>query len=142
MWLPKDERIVLRKYYHHLQSTQEYFRFKSLTRRTYISTQHLLSRGLIHQIEEGGPERLEALAISTCQEGINLSQFLVTSESDIECEDITLRLTLKGYDLAIKYNHWFTRTGLWFAEYKHHWLWVVSSFAGGIMGALIVEWLK
>jgi len=53
-----------------------------------------------------------------------------------------LRLTLEGHDLAAKYDNWFSRTGLWFAEYKDHWIWLLTGFLGGIIGALVVEWLK
>ncbi len=52
-----------------------------------------------------------------------------------------IRLTLQGYDLARRYSRWFGRTGLWFREYKDHWLWLIVSFLGGIVGALVVQWL-
>lgn len=51
-------------------------------------------------------------------------------------------LTLEGYDLARRYSHWFGRTGLWFREYKDHWIWLVVSFIGGVLGALVVRWLS
>jgi len=51
-------------------------------------------------------------------------------------------LTLEGYDLARRYQGWFGRTGLWFREYKHHWIWLLVSFLGGVLGALVVEWLS
>ncbi len=51
-------------------------------------------------------------------------------------------LTLEGYDLARRYSHWFSRTGLWFREYKDHWIWLAVSFIGGVLGALVVQWLS
>jgi len=51
-------------------------------------------------------------------------------------------LTLEGYDLARRYSHWFERTGLWFREYRDHWISMVVSFIGGVLGALAVQWLS
>jgi hypothetical protein len=51
-------------------------------------------------------------------------------------------LTINGYDLGRKYNSWPLRSGLWFAEYKDHWFLLILSFLGGIIGALIVNWLS
>ena len=52
-----------------------------------------------------------------------------------------VKLTIKGYDLGWRYSRWFSRTGLWFAEYRNHWLWLIVSFLGGVLGALVVHWL-
>lgn len=142
MWLSKDERKVLFKYYDYLQNTQEYRRFESLSRRVYISTRNLIVRDLVHEIKEGGTEHVESLTALLAMEPIKLHTFLASSENDIECNGLTLCLTIQGYDLASKYDHWFSRTGLWFAEYKDHWIWLLCAFIGGIIGALIVEWLK
>ena len=142
MWLPKDERKVLRKYYNYLQNTQEYERFESLSRRVHIATCNLINRGFLHEIKEGGTEHNQALAAFCAKDSIQLNTFLADYENDIECTNITLSLTLEGYDLGSKYNNWFSRTGLWFTEYKNHWIWLIISFFGGIIGALIVDWLK
>jgi hypothetical protein len=40
--------------------------------------------------------------------------------------------TLDGYDLARKYANWFTRSGLWFSEFKRHWLWLLFAFLAGV----------
>jgi hypothetical protein len=54
--------------------------------------------------------------------------------------DVTI--TLAGWDLGRKYNSWWDGTGLWFREYKDHWIWLIVSFAGGVLGALAVNWLS
>jgi len=54
----------------------------------------------------------------------------------------TVTMTLEGRDLGRKYNSWFDRGGLWFREYKDHWVWLIVSFLGGVLGALIVQWLS
>jgi len=51
-------------------------------------------------------------------------------------------VNLSGWDLGRKYGLWWDRTGLWFREYKDHWIWVIAGFVGGILGALAVQWLS
>ncbi|MHC4172094.1 MAG: hypothetical protein ACYTBX_12905 [Planctomycetota bacterium] len=53
-----------------------------------------------------------------------------------------ITLTPNGHDLGGKYSSWWTRSGLWFAEYKNHWIWLIVGFLGGIVGALLVNWLS
>jgi hypothetical protein len=142
MWLSKNERGTLLKYYNYLQNTQEYTRFVSLSERAYTSTRNLIDRGLLHEIIEGGPEHVESLVASMAKDSINLHHFLASSEDDIECDNITLSLTLEGYDLGSKYNSWYYKTGgMWWAEYKGHWFWtivgiVVSFLLGLLIGIL------
>ncbi len=138
MWLPKDERRTLLKYYKYLQNTQEYKRFESLSTRAYNSTRNLINRRLVHEIIEGGPEHVESLTAFISKDSINLHNFLASSEDDIECDNITLRLTLEGYDLGSKYNSWYYKTGgMWWAEYKVHWFWhIVGIVVGFLLGLL------
>jgi len=51
----------------------------------------------------------------------------------------TVTMTLEGRDLGRKYNSWFDRSGFWFREYKDHWVWLIVSFLGGVLGALLVQ---
>ena len=53
-----------------------------------------------------------------------------------------ISLTIDGYHLGIKYSSWLTRSGEWFAEYKNHWIWIIVSFLGGIIGGLLINWLS
>jgi hypothetical protein len=56
---------------------------------------------------------------------------------------IKVDLTPEGMGLGQKYNSsWVVWSGLWFAEYKDHWFWLIISFLGGIIGALTVNWLS
>jgi hypothetical protein len=54
----------------------------------------------------------------------------------------TVTMTLEGRDLGRKYNSWFDRSGLWFREYKDHWVWLVVSFLSGVLGTLVVQSLS
>jgi len=134
MWLPKDERETLVKYYNYLQDTQEYKRFGSLSERVYSATRKLIKRGLVHEIIEGGAEHAECLAAFVAQEPIGLQGFLASSENDVEYNDITLRLTLEGYDLGRKYCSKSHTILLWCSEYK---IWVILGLIISFVGVLI-----
>ena len=139
MWLLKDERETLLKYCNHLQNTQEYKRFASLSKRAYNSTRNLIVRGLVHEIIEGGSEPVEFLTASVAKDSINLHNFLTSSENDTERDNITLRLTLEGYDLASKYNGlWYKTGGMWWAEYKEHWLWTIAGIIVSFLLGLLI----
>lgn len=53
-----------------------------------------------------------------------------------------ISLTFKGIRLGEKYNSCWSSSGQWFAEYKDHWFWLILSFLGGVIGALLVNWLS
>ncbi len=56
--------------------------------------------------------------------------------------ELRVSLTREGIRLGKIYNgSWWGRSGLWFAEYKDHWFWLILSFLGGIIGALLVNGL-
>ncbi len=141
MWLPKDERQVLRKYYCHLKNTQESKQFSGLSSRAYQATRNLLERHLLHEIIQGGREHSTFLCTWLAGEEVSLRGLLSSSEEDESGETIILRLTLDGLDLALKYESFFIRSGLWWKEYRHHWIWLVIThivtFIGGILSTLI-----
>jgi hypothetical protein len=60
------------------------------------------------------------------------------------CDEVAgISLTTEGYDLARKYNSWWSRSNLWYSEYiKYHWICVVGSFVSGILATLLVQWLS
>jgi hypothetical protein len=158
MWLPKNERKLLSYYYRKINNveTSQYFEMKDLikafgedlfkpsklniemillTYKLFENINNLLTqRGLIKW------EILNPISISTLQDLPKTSEVLGWTESTNVNFRITL--TLEGYDLGRKYSSWLTRSGLWFAEYKDHWFWLIVSFIGGIIGALTVNWLS
>jgi hypothetical protein len=141
MWLPKDERETLRKYHSYINNTSEVEHFINLSERAYDVTINLIERGLIREIKQGSEENIEYLSTWVAGDEINLEGFLSCSKEDTGKETI-LKFNLKGLDLANRYDNWFMRTGLWFAEYKDHWFWLIFGFLGGIIGALLVNWLS
>jgi len=136
MLLLKDERKTLLKYCNYLQNTEESMIFASLSKRAYVSTRNLIDRGLVDEIVEVGPEHVEYMTAYMVKDCIDLHNFLASSEDDIECDNITLRLTREGYDLARKYNSWWDRTDMWWAEYKGHWLLGIAGIIRSILRRL------
>ena len=68
---------------------------------------------------------------------------LINIQKHQSCNGVVgISLMIEGYDLAGKYSSWWTRSGLSFAEYKNHWIWVIVSFLGGIIGGLLINWLS
>jgi hypothetical protein len=156
MWLPKDERRLLSYYYRRINKveTDQYLEMNELIkllrkkqaekskREIILGTYNILEnvnnllsqRGLI-KWENRNPDSIYVL-----KELPKTSESLSLPENTTVTFRITL--TLKGYDLGRKYSSWWARSGLWFTEYKDHWFWLILSFLGGIIGALIVNWLS
>lgn len=142
MWLPKDERKTLRKYHSYFSNINEAIHFINISERACNATTNLIERGLIHEVRGEGKEHFKHLSTWIARELVDLANFLSSSKEDEVVQKVILEFTLKGLDLANKYNCWFTRSGLWFAECKDHWLWLILGFIGGILGALLVNWLS
>jgi hypothetical protein len=123
MWLPKNERDLLTYYYQELGQAG-------------VKGQFLLS-DLTKCLRKPNGSKIRIQIANSTLDKRNLIA-LMPSQGDA----FTLSLTLTGYDLGRKYNSWWSRSGLWFAEYKDHWFWLILGFLGGIIGALIVNWLS
>ncbi len=158
MWLPKDERKLIRYYYNEIGKINDIEMRKVFTLEDLIKAigkkerpqsqkaliedysevevlNTLLSkRGLIaweeYKADGDGKWAINMYAEQTDNPNLNKKlKYLIT-------------LTIAGYDLGRKYNSWWSRSGLRFAEYKDHWFWLILGFLGGIIGALIVNWLS
>lgn len=75
-------------------------------------------------------------------DGLEKREFIKIQKHQ-HCDGVVgIGLTIKGCDLGRKYSSWWTRSGLLFTEYKNHWIWIIISFLGGIIGALLINWLS
>jgi hypothetical protein len=134
MWLPKDERKLLSLYYKQIgePARQEFIAESDLVK--------TLSPKCGAQGIEGVPEYSKSksrVAIANkVLSGRKLVQYREAGDS------IEVSLTMEGHDLGRKYASWFDRSGLWFEEYKNHWIWIIVSFFGGVIGALLINWLS
>lgn len=158
MWLPKDERKLLSHYCRQINKvgTSQNFEITELikvirkeqtipskTKREIILDNYDTLENVNNRLSQRDLitwKNLDPTSINTLRELPKTSEVLGWTEST----NVNLRITLTiaGYDLGRKYNSWLTKSGLWFAEYKDHWFWLIVSFMGGVIGALIVNWLS
>ena len=134
MWLPKEERKLLKRYYNESKNTRETFE---------IGFPEVMKILGFNENKASAPATNEMFDIALNANAILKDRELIYFEH--EQEDLSkfkISLTLKGYDLGRKYISWWTRSGLWFAEYKNHWIWLIVSFLGGIIGGLLINWLS
>jgi hypothetical protein len=157
MWLPKDERRLLSYYYQQISKveTNQAFEIKDLikalkrkqvkppkTKREIILETYNLLENVNNLLSSRGLITWENLDSNS----ISVARFCDHPTSQKLFEDTTvnlrIKLTIEGYDLGRKYNSWWDRSGLWFAENKDHWFWLIVSFLGGIICTLVVNWLS
>jgi hypothetical protein len=147
MWLPKDERRLLEGYYVNIGEVSKQHEFPLDDLLGFIKSNasgHLPpasdSQQYVEEFKAWLKDRNKVIIANKALE----KRGLITSPN-LELEPsapITISLSITGYDLGRKYNSWWSRSGLWFAEYKDHWFWLIVGFLGGIIGALIVNWLS
>ena len=156
MWLPKDERRLLTGYYHSIGNITDdaVFRLTSLgpTLMTYrpcklhqygdeiagtpiLEDREQLKRDIDDHFDASNRAR-------TANNMLAARGLIVIKIHQHDHNVIVVSLTVAGYDLGRKYASRWDRTGLWFAEYKDHWIWLVLSFFGGILGALTIKVLE
>ena len=56
-----------------------------------------------------------------------------------ESDAAGISLTIEGYDVCRKYSSWWGYTGLWFKEYKDHWIMLILGVLGGVLGSLLLK---
>ena len=134
MWLPKDERKLLAFYFRDLPEASFGKKYTSNSMRVVKANRNLNGRRLINL--DGYGDTSNVSFPRGCAEG-DLADFLPDPKDTGGSYTTFVELTLDGWDLGRKYNHWFTRTGLWWAEYKGHWVWVLL----GIIISFVIGWL-
>ncbi len=157
MWLPKDERRLLSYYYRrinkvgtaqNLEISESIKALREKRNETPKSTRENIFEN--YNTLENTNNRLSQRGLiiwkNLNQNNIKAAHRYDHSNSQELYENtkvnLSITLTIGGYDLGRKYSSWWTRSGLWFAEYKDHWFWLILSFLGGIVGALLVNWLS
>lgn len=133
MWLPRDERRVLAFYYRKNPNGSGSYSPDDLRGLDLL---------LLFSREEGSPEDPSTHMQTVEQINIALRNRDLLKYDLIRSGTMRIDLTPEGMRLGRKYNSWFASSGLWFAEYKDHWLWFVLSFLGGIIGVLLVNWFS
>jgi len=162
MWLPKDERHLLLGYYISIENEgeevcfalEEWVQiFEGLTWVPILVPCQIkrFARKVRHYPVLSEPPNIQT---HNKQYPVNANKIRIANNRLEKRGLIKLRrnhsgtmmgiaLTIEGYDLGRKYCSWWKRSNLWYAEYiKHHWIWVIVSFLGGIIGGLLINWLS
>lgn len=157
MWLPYDERQLLAGYYTIIGvvNEEEAYPLSSLA-------ELLRRRPDYSRIQEYGESTGNTNGNSSMEESVNevkeyidlcnrirkanrilAARELIASKDHENAADVVLvSLTVEGFDLGRRYSWWWTRSGLCFQDYKNHWIWLILGFLGGILGTMLVEFLK
>ena len=134
MWLPKDERKLLKCYYNKSEGTRETFEIGRF--------EVAKSLGLREDRTSAKDTNKIFDTIGYASRTLMARELIHFEEEQDDISILKISLTLEGFDLGRKYNSWLTCSGLWFAEYKNHWIWLIVSFLGGIIGGLLINWLS
>ena len=145
MWLPKDERYLLQGYWHYINNVNVEKTFSEFALVPLLSSPK--NWEMIDEYSEDEKQPKEdvkdtfnkQIRVSKANECLAERKLIKLRTNSCYC---TLSLTMDGFDLARKYSSWWECSGLWFASLKNHWIWLLSSFIGGILGALIIEVIK
>lgn len=149
MWLPRDERRLLWYYYHRINKVdgEESFDLGELTESLICRSLKELRQRERERCDKDGAE--QARDYVNERDRVNVANRALQKRGLIELVQYSgvrevkrITLNLEGYDLGRKYSSWWDCTGLWFKEYKNHWIWIIVSFLGGVIGALRVSWLS
>jgi len=156
MWLPKDERRLLAGYYaliravdtekaYHLSDLAPLLRFRG--HRWPVpeygeSEGSTDNSGDLESIKREIDADIDARVQITKANSLLTARGLITrTPQQHEIDVVVIGLSVDGYDLGRRYSHWFSSTGLWFTEYRNHWMWLIVAFFGGASGNRLIEWI-
>lgn len=161
MWLTEKERRLLRICYLALSSLEgklekilEFKTYpanaliKTFSEKEYINAQNLLVDEVKppqSDILEGDP--VKKMKVFIGQMALLQHTFeLLSTRGFIEWEEKTehykISLSIRAFDLGRQYSNKWDTSWLWFKEYKDHWIWLIISFIGGVLGAIFVNVLS
>lgn len=160
MWLPKDERKLLRGYYHLIGEINQPRSYRKDDLCELLADHRKIH--LIHEYGAGLEVPSNSVNMETDMPGFKAEvklfqskqarreranqslvarQMITLQDHENESGVVLLGLTLCGCDLGRRYASVWERTGLWFESHQHHWIMLVFSFVGGVAGGLFISWL-
>jgi hypothetical protein len=150
MWLPKDERLLLSGLYHNVQDGEDLaFEVQDLATcfkhgyRKQKIPEYRDANGPQHGIKSEDSAYMEAYFENDERVRSAIRRLagrgLITHVDHQHVRNVVvIGPTLAGHDLGGQYSKLFSRTGLWFREYKDHWLWLLVAFiGGGFVGGIV-----
>ncbi|MHC4459946.1 MAG: hypothetical protein ACYS6W_01995 [Planctomycetota bacterium] len=135
-WLPRDERKLLAYYFKQVKKPKE--------NKCFSNPIELMTKlGFNIKSEEDAQNSPFLSRVYNANDNLR-ERGLAVIQQDSTGMDTFVNLTLRGWDLGGKYDWWFTKWGLWWDEYKGHWVWVILymfiSFFLGWLLAWLTSW--
>jgi len=153
MWLPTiEERDLLAYYYKEIGKPNEWetLSFCQLTVSVgyFKCIRDIVSR-LMYWLKDRGVKFIKlgkepiVDKVWAANERLQERGFIELREShsvvDAMTDRLEVKLTLQGWDIGRKYSNCLIRSGLWFEEYKHHWLWIIVAYIAGVLSTFIAN---
>ena len=148
MWLPKDERRLLQKYFVKINEVdkQREFSFDDLLGfiKSKESSHHTPSADDPQDVEGTIVWIRDCNRTVIANKALKKRGLIISSNVEFEpSEPITSSLIITGHDLGHKYNSKWLFIKLWYEQYiKNHPIWLIVSYIAGIISILIVNWLS
>jgi len=166
MWLPREERQLLMFYTAYDSDFNETRQTFSLAQLQVLVTKRVCIRQIVERAaqarEANGDGNAQHAESQSTPNGdvVERQKSWLKAKGTLESANNRLRerglaesrqcgtgywevkINLVGWDLGSKYLSFWARNCLWFREYKDHWIWLIVSFIGGVLGALVVKWLS
>lgn len=150
MWITKDERRLLAGYYSAIGDVGEtkVYRVGSLVPLLRCWGRNANEYGDTRDTDSTFPKDDkkwlkryfdQTNRIKWANKHLATRKLIVLEQHQHENDVVIVGLTLDGYDLGRKYTSWISRSGIWFDEYKGHWLWLVAAFVGGGAASKLLE---
>ncbi|MBA3482851.1 MAG: hypothetical protein H0T51_13660 [Pirellulales bacterium] len=150
MWLPYDERRLLAAYVHLLKGIDvkgTYHQGKlgrifvrgnrSWDVPQYGDIDHAPSR--FDSAADAGAYMERLNRVIAANRNLEKRNLLILDQHVAEPYVVIVTLTVDGYDLGRQYKHWLSGSGLWFAQYKDHWLWLLAAFLGAAVATQVID---
>jgi hypothetical protein len=160
MWLPKDERRLLAGYYKLFGEIEKERVYRESDLIPLLSLRQKLQsvRGYREStarpdnsvnMEEDMPafkravkSLLADMARVKKANKILGARKLITVRGHVHEQNVVLiALTVKGFDLGRRYGNWLDSTGIWFSQYRNHWLWLIAAAVGGGFVTKVIDYL-
>ena len=156
MWLPKDERRLLAGYYaligavatekaYHLSDLARLLRFRG---HRWPVPEYGESEGSTDNSGDSESVKREIVRDIDGRVRIKKANALLAGRELITCtpqqheiDVVVIGLSVDGYGLGRRYSNWFSFSGLWFNEYRNHWIWLILAFFGGAFADRLIEWI-
>ena len=154
MWLPKDERRLLAGYYRNIDEIAKKKQYRVTDLRPLLACRRIPPKipeyGDAAQHSDDGTGDTKSWAkkyfdetnrIEIANRHLNERGLIALEPHRYESEVVGITLTVDGYDLGRKCAGCLTCSGLWFEEYRNHWLWLIAAFFGGAVGTKLLDFI-